>query len=86
MASATGIPQHPPINNPDDGGEQGDLEPLLGRPGDASQRDNAPIIKNLVLGMLSPSSIVARLVLPLGRTSALVLPYLYIIIALIYTT
>ncbi|KAI1447478.1 eukaryotic cytochrome b561-domain-containing protein [Annulohypoxylon stygium] len=50
MASATGIPQHPPINNPDDGGEQGDLEPLLGRPGDASQRDNAPIIKNLVLG------------------------------------
>ncbi|KAI1135265.1 eukaryotic cytochrome b561-domain-containing protein [Hypoxylon sp. FL0543] len=49
MASATGIPQHPPIN-PDDGGEQGDLEPLLGRPGDASQRDDAPIIKNLIIG------------------------------------
>ncbi|KAI1093824.1 eukaryotic cytochrome b561-domain-containing protein [Rostrohypoxylon terebratum] len=50
MSSATGIPQHPPIDNPDDGGEQGDLEPLLGRPGDASQRENAPIVKNLVLG------------------------------------
>ncbi|KAI1107290.1 eukaryotic cytochrome b561-domain-containing protein [Jackrogersella minutella] len=49
MASATGIPQQTPIN-PDDGGEQGDLEPLLGRPGDASQRDNAPILKNLVIG------------------------------------
>ncbi|KAI0837372.1 eukaryotic cytochrome b561-domain-containing protein [Hypoxylon sp. FL0890] len=50
MASATGIPQHPPIN-PDDGGQQGDdLEPLLGRPGDASQRDDAPIIKNLIIG------------------------------------
>ncbi|KAI1418184.1 hypothetical protein F5Y13DRAFT_150780 [Hypoxylon sp. FL1857] len=49
MASATGIPQHPPIN-PDDGGEQGDLEPLLGRPGDASQRDDAPIVKNLIIG------------------------------------
>ncbi|KAI2466829.1 eukaryotic cytochrome b561-domain-containing protein [Annulohypoxylon bovei var. microspora] len=49
MASATGIPQHPPID-PGDGGEQGDLEPLLGRPGDASQRDNAPLVKNLVIG------------------------------------
>ncbi|KAJ8132688.1 hypothetical protein O1611_g936 [Lasiodiplodia mahajangana] len=42
MASATGIPQHSPIDP--------DTEPLLGRPGDASQQDNAPIIKNLVLG------------------------------------
>ncbi|KAI0112144.1 eukaryotic cytochrome b561-domain-containing protein [Nemania sp. FL0031] len=49
MASATGIPQHPPID-PDTDGQVGDTEPLLGRPGDASQRDNAPIIKNLVLG------------------------------------
>ncbi|KAL7623936.1 hypothetical protein AAE478_005493 [Parahypoxylon ruwenzoriense] len=47
MASATGIPQHVPINPEDD---QGDLEPLLGRPGDVSQRENAPIIKNLVIG------------------------------------
>ncbi|KAI2634272.1 eukaryotic cytochrome b561-domain-containing protein [Hypomontagnella submonticulosa] len=48
MASATGIPQHPPIDPDNDG--QGDLEPLLGRPGDASQREDAPIIKNLVIG------------------------------------
>ncbi|KAI1388802.1 uncharacterized protein F4822DRAFT_258421 [Hypoxylon trugodes] len=48
MASATGIPQHPPVSSDNDG--QGDLEPLLGRPGDASQRDNAPIIKNLFIG------------------------------------
>lgn len=50
MASATGIPQHTPID-PDLDGPVGDTEPLLGRPGDASQRDEAPIIKNLVLGM-----------------------------------
>ncbi|KAI1344014.1 eukaryotic cytochrome b561-domain-containing protein [Xylariaceae sp. FL0016] len=48
MASATGIPQHTPIE-PDTGG-QGDMEPLLGRPGDASQREHAPILKNLILG------------------------------------
>ncbi|KAI1438680.1 eukaryotic cytochrome b561-domain-containing protein [Xylaria sp. CBS 124048] len=47
MASATGIPQHTPID-PTEG--VSDTEPLLGRPGDASQRDDAPIIKNLVLG------------------------------------
>ncbi|KAI0181406.1 hypothetical protein GGR52DRAFT_35654 [Hypoxylon sp. FL1284] len=51
MASATGIPQHAPTNSDDNGrGDQGDLEPLLGRPGDASQRDNAPIAKNLIIG------------------------------------
>lgn len=49
MASATGIPQHTPTD-PDTDGQVGDTEPLLGRPGDASQRDDAPIIKNLVLG------------------------------------
>ncbi|KAI1805705.1 eukaryotic cytochrome b561-domain-containing protein [Daldinia bambusicola] len=49
MASATGIPQHPPIDSDNDG-QQGDLEPLLGRTGDASQRENAPILKNLVIG------------------------------------
>ncbi|KAI5863381.1 eukaryotic cytochrome b561-domain-containing protein [Durotheca rogersii] len=48
MASATGIPQHLPIDPDRD--DQGDLEPLLGRPGDASQRENAPIIKNFVIG------------------------------------
>lgn len=50
MASATGIPQQTPID-PDTDGQVGDTEPLLGRPGDVSQRDEAPIIKNLVLGM-----------------------------------
>ncbi|KAK6955601.1 hypothetical protein Daesc_003243 [Daldinia eschscholtzii] len=49
MASATGIPQHPPVDSDNDG-QQGDLEPLLGHPGDASQRENAPILKNLVIG------------------------------------
>ncbi|KAI0096494.1 eukaryotic cytochrome b561-domain-containing protein [Daldinia grandis] len=48
MASATGIPQHPPVDS--DNGQQGDLEPLLGHPGDVSQRDNSPILKNLVIG------------------------------------
>ncbi|KAI2610932.1 eukaryotic cytochrome b561-domain-containing protein [Hypoxylon fragiforme] len=48
MASATGIPQHAPID-PDNEGQE-DLEPLLGRPGDASQRENAPIAKNLIIG------------------------------------
>ncbi|KAI1328616.1 eukaryotic cytochrome b561-domain-containing protein [Xylariaceae sp. FL0255] len=48
MASATGIPQHTPID-PETGG-QDDTEPLLGRPGDASQREEAPIAKNLILG------------------------------------
>ncbi|KAI1083867.1 eukaryotic cytochrome b561-domain-containing protein [Whalleya microplaca] len=48
MASATGIPQRTPID-PEDGGEQ-DLEPLLGHPGDVSQRDQAPIAKNLIIG------------------------------------
>ncbi|KAI1201895.1 eukaryotic cytochrome b561-domain-containing protein [Nemania serpens] len=49
MASATGIPQYNPID-PDTDGQAGDTEPLLGRPGDASQGNDAPIIKNLVLG------------------------------------
>ncbi|KAH6656395.1 eukaryotic cytochrome b561-domain-containing protein [Truncatella angustata] len=47
MASATGIP-----NDPVDRETQGadDMEPLLGRPGDASQKHNAPIAKNLIIG------------------------------------
>ncbi|KAI0200602.1 eukaryotic cytochrome b561-domain-containing protein [Astrocystis sublimbata] len=49
MASATGIPQHTPTD-PDLEAPVGDTEPLLGRPGDASQRDEAPILKNLILG------------------------------------
>ncbi|KAI1506605.1 eukaryotic cytochrome b561-domain-containing protein [Biscogniauxia marginata] len=48
MASATGIPQQTPID-PDLDGLR-DTEPLLGRPGDASQRDDAPIVKNLIIG------------------------------------
>ncbi|KAH7040789.1 eukaryotic cytochrome b561-domain-containing protein [Microdochium trichocladiopsis] len=45
MASATGIPQQPPAEH---GNEES--EPLLGRPGDASQKPAASIAKNLVLG------------------------------------
>lgn len=44
MASATGIPQHAP-------GAGEDSEPLLGRPGDATQPDDAPIARNFILGM-----------------------------------
>ncbi|KAI0137376.1 eukaryotic cytochrome b561-domain-containing protein [Xylariales sp. AK1849] len=47
MASTTGIP-----NNPVDLENNGtdDTEPLLGQAGDASQRDQAPIAKNLIIG------------------------------------
>ncbi|OJD37061.1 cytochrome b561 [Diplodia corticola] len=47
MASATGIPeQHPdPVSN-----GHGEQEPLLGRPGDASQKEGKPLAWNLVLG------------------------------------
>ncbi|RYP50815.1 hypothetical protein DL768_003733 [Monosporascus sp. mg162] len=44
MASATGIPQHVP------GTGQAETEPLLGRPGDATQQDEAPMAKNLIIG------------------------------------
>lgn len=45
MSSATGIPQHVPGNDQDDS-----TEPLLGRPGDVTQADEAPIARNLVIG------------------------------------
>ncbi|KAI4599227.1 hypothetical protein KJ359_002186 [Pestalotiopsis sp. 9143b] len=48
MASATGIPNDPVEDR--EYADTGDSEPLLGRPGDASQRENAPIVKNLILG------------------------------------
>jgi hypothetical protein len=47
MASATGVPNDP-VDREVHGAD--DMEPLLGRPGDASQRHNAPIAKNLILG------------------------------------
>jgi cytochrome b-561 len=46
MASTTGIPERPPA-------ETGENEPLLGRPGDASQIRGESILKNLVLGTAS---------------------------------
>lgn len=49
MASATGIPNDPVVDRESAGAD--DMEPLLGRPGDASQREDAPIAKNLILGM-----------------------------------
>ncbi|ORY64028.1 eukaryotic cytochrome b561-domain-containing protein [Pseudomassariella vexata] len=45
MASATGIPQHTPGTESHD-----EMEPLLGRPGDVCQKDEAPIVKNLIIG------------------------------------
>lgn len=47
MASATGIPEQHPTSIDNGHGEQ---EPLLGRPGDASQREGKPLAWNLVLG------------------------------------
>ncbi|KAI1846494.1 hypothetical protein JX265_004983 [Neoarthrinium moseri] len=47
MASATGIPNDP-VDRETTGTDE--LEPLLGRPGDASQKDREPILKNLILG------------------------------------
>ena len=47
MASATGIPEVIPtqVEHPDED------EPLLGRPGGASQQDGKPLYFNLVIGM-----------------------------------
>lgn len=49
MASITGIPEQPQASPAADA-RYDDTEPLLGRPGDASQRDSAPIAKNLIIG------------------------------------
>lgn len=45
MASATGIPDSVP------GVQADENEPLLGRVGDASQRDGKPLYYNLTIGM-----------------------------------
>lgn len=47
MASATGIPNDPVVR---EATGADDMEPLLGRPGDASQPERAPIWKNLIIG------------------------------------
>lgn len=44
MASATGIPEQHHSNG------HGEQEPLLGRPGDASQKEGKSLAWNLVLG------------------------------------
>ncbi|MCJ1477386.1 hypothetical protein MMC13_006057 [Lambiella insularis] len=45
MASATGIPDHDPTND-----NRGEDEPLLGEPGDATQKNEKGIQFNLVIG------------------------------------
>lgn len=54
MASATGVPQQPPVESEVliNGNERAETEPLLGRPGDAAQREDEPFLKNSILGML----------------------------------
>lgn len=47
MASATGIPDNVP------GVEADENEPLLGRVGDASQKDGKPLYYNLTIGTSS---------------------------------
>lgn len=47
MASATGIPEQHPGSISNGHGEQ---EPLLGRPGDASQKEGKSLAWNLILG------------------------------------
>ncbi|KAF9870169.1 cytochrome b561 [Colletotrichum karsti] len=49
MSSATGLPEPPPANG-HRGHGHGELEPLLGRPGDAQQPSGKLIATNLVLG------------------------------------
>ena len=44
MASATGIPEN--LHT----AEYGEDEPLLGRPGDASQLEGSPLYYNLIIG------------------------------------
>lgn len=52
MASATGIPARHPVT---DDSRAGESEPLLGQPGDALQRPDDPLYKNLYSGMpMSP--------------------------------
>ena len=46
MSSATGIPQENPVAQ-----GRGEEEPLLGRPGDASQPDGTGIEFNLIIGI-----------------------------------
>jgi hypothetical protein len=48
MSSATGIPENIEATM----SEHGEQEPLLGRPGDASQPHGKPIYENLILGSL----------------------------------
>ncbi|KAJ6170467.1 hypothetical protein N7485_007813 [Penicillium canescens] len=48
MASATGIPQEHPVTI-----ESRDDEPLLGRPGDVTQKQNESIVRNLFTGTAS---------------------------------
>ncbi|KAK5997179.1 hypothetical protein PT974_02532 [Cladobotryum mycophilum] len=50
MASATGIPQRAPDNEEIIGTYSTESEPLLGRPGDASQHEGKSPLSNLVLG------------------------------------
>lgn len=47
MASATGIPQDPPVRVDADARED---EPLLGRPGDVTQAEDEYLMRNLSSG------------------------------------
>lgn len=51
MASENTIPAEPPISPP-----PAESEPLLGRPGDATQKDDGLLVRNLVLGKLPASA------------------------------
>lgn len=42
MASATGMPEYPPTEQ----------EPLLGRAGDAAQKEGRPLYENLIIGTI----------------------------------
>lgn len=59
MASSTGIPARAPahISADDDANEESgysETSPLLGRRGDASQKDGRPIYYNLIIGTCAP--------------------------------
>jgi hypothetical protein len=52
MASATGIPDQAIVPPEESVGED---EPLLGRPGDASQKEGRPLYQNLIIGKFTKS-------------------------------
>ncbi|KMU82725.1 hypothetical protein CIHG_00506 [Coccidioides immitis H538.4] len=72
MASATGIPEARPASIH----ENGEEEPLLGRPGDVTQKENQSILINLVTGT-APIAQAGILIVRLWTRNSLGFPLTY---------